>query len=53
MNTTLLYIQPEKTLFKESSDEFMVKVAREHERIKALLEVGFEYVCEKDGAAVL
>lgn len=49
MNTTLLYIQLEKTLFKESLDEFTVKVAREHERIKALLEVGFEYVCEKDG----
>jgi len=49
LNTTLLYIQLEKTLFKESSDEFTVKVAKEHEMIKALLEVGFEYVCEKDG----
>jgi len=48
MNTTLLYIQLEKTLFKESSDEFTVKVAKNPERIKALLEVGFEYVCEKD-----
>ena len=49
LNTTLLYIQLEKTLYKESSDEFTVKVAKEHEMIKALLEVGFEYVCEKDG----
>jgi integrase len=48
MNTTLLYIQLEKTLFKESSDEFTVKVAKDPERIKALLEVGFEYVCKKD-----
>jgi integrase len=48
MNTTLLYIQLEKTLFKESSDEFTVKVAKEPEEIKALLEVGFEYVCQKD-----
>jgi hypothetical protein len=29
MNTTLLYIQLEKPLFKESSDEFTVKVSRE------------------------
>jgi integrase len=49
LNTTLLYIQLEKTLFKEHSEGFIVKVAKEHDRIKALLEVGFVYVCEKDG----
>lgn len=49
MNTTLLYIQLEKTLFEEGSDEFTVRVARESEKIKGLLEVGFEYVCPKDG----
>jgi hypothetical protein len=37
MNTTLLYIQLEKTLIKESSGEFTVKVAKERERIKASL----------------
>jgi len=36
-------------LFKESSDEFHVKVAEKTGEIKALLEVGFEYVCEKSG----
>lgn len=49
LHTILLYIQLEKTLIKESLDKFTVKVARERERIKALLEVGFGYVCEKDG----
>lgn len=48
MNMALLYIQLEKTLWKEGSDEFIVKVAKEPESIKALLEVGFEYVCQKD-----
>jgi integrase len=50
MNTTLLYIQLKKTLFKENSDEFTVKGAKNHKKIKALLEVGFEYVCQKDGS---
>lgn len=49
IDSTLLYIQIERVLFKETSDEFTVKVANEPEEIKALLEVGFEYVCEKDG----
>ena len=49
LNTTLLYIQLEKTLFQENTEGFIVKVAKEHDRIKALLEVGFEYVCKKDG----
>jgi hypothetical protein len=30
-------------------DEFTVKVASKPEEIKALLETGFEYICEKDG----
>jgi len=37
LHTTLLYIQLEKTLFKESLDKFTVKVAKERERIKASL----------------
>lgn len=48
LNTTLLHIQLEKTLFKGSSDEFTVKVAQEPEKIKVLLQVCFEYVCEKE-----
>jgi len=49
----LLFIQREKTLFNENIDEFAVKAARDHERIKALLEVDFEHVCEKDGLMFL
>ena len=49
LDTTLLYIQLDKALFKETLDEFTVKVAKTSEEIKELLEVGFEYVCEKDG----
>jgi len=49
LDTTLLYIQTEKALFKEENDSFEVKAVKDHEDIKALLEVGFEYICEKDG----
>ncbi len=49
LDTTLLYIQLERTLFQTSSDEFTVKVAKTPGEVKALLEVGFDYVCEKDG----
>jgi len=30
-------------------DESHVKIAQTPEEVKILLEVGFEYVCEKDG----
>lgn len=48
IDSTLLYIQLEKTVFDETTDEFTVKVARNPEDIEALLEVGFEYICQKD-----
>jgi len=31
-------------------DKFTVNAGKTPEEIKALLEVGFEYVCEKDGS---
>jgi len=49
LDTTLLYIQTEKALFKEEADNFEVKAVNNSEDVKALLEVGFEYICEKDG----
>jgi len=49
IQNTLLYINIEKGLFAVSSDEFHVKVAKTPKQIKGLLEVGFEYVCEKKG----
>lgn len=46
---TLLYVQIAEVIFKETTDEFTVKVASKPEEISQLLEVGFEYICEKDG----
>jgi len=48
LDTTLLYIQLQKALFRTDSDEFTVKVAKDPAEIQGLLEVGFEYVCQKD-----
>ena len=48
VETTLLYIQLAETIFKETKDKFTVKIASTPEEIKALLEVGFEFVCKKD-----
>ena len=50
IENTEIYIQLEQAIFGDStSQEYHVKVATKQEEIKALLEVGFEYVCEKDG----
>ena len=39
----------ERTMFGENgNDQFTVRVAEDTKEIKALLEVGFEYVCQKD-----
>jgi hypothetical protein len=39
----------ERTVFGENpNDEFTLKVTEDPNEIKKLLEVGFEYVCEKD-----
>ena len=49
VDTTLLYIQLEKALFTDAEpDDFTVRVARTQDDIKGLLEVGFDYVCERD-----
>jgi len=53
LRSTEIYITIERTLFEPSSEEFIVKVAEKPEEIKALLEVGFDYVCEKDGLVFL
>jgi len=49
IKNTEIYINIEQALFTDQPDEFHVKVAEKPEEIKALLEVGFEYVCEKAG----
>lgn len=42
-------LQLAEGIFKEANDEFTVRVADKHEKIKQRTEVGFEYVCENDG----
>jgi integrase len=54
IKSTEVYINIEHTLFEVgANDEFTVQVAEEPEEIKALLEVGFEYVCSKDSLIFL
>jgi len=48
-----LYFCFEAALFQNQNNDFHVKIAKTPEEIKALLEVGFEYVCEKDGLLFL
>jgi integrase len=53
IQSTELYINIEHTLFESGSDNFTVKVSEKPEEVKALLEVGFEYVCQKDNLIFL
>jgi len=53
LKNTEIYINIERTLFEDQSDEFSVKVAEKPEEVKSLLEIGFEYVCQKDGLIFL
>jgi hypothetical protein len=46
----LIYINLEKALFQNADDEFHVRVAQTLDEACKLLEVGFEYVTEIDGA---
>jgi hypothetical protein len=48
LRNTEIYINIERTLFEATSDEFTVRVVNAPEEVKALLEVGFDYVCQKD-----
>jgi integrase len=50
LRNTLIYINLEKALFQNADDEYHVKVAQTLEEATKLLEVGFEYVTEMDGA---
>ena len=45
VKNTMLYIQLEQAIFKEASDEFICRVAKNVEEAKNLIEAGFGYVC--------
>jgi integrase len=54
LKNTEIYITVERTMFGESgNDEFTVKVTEDPKELKTLLEVGFEYVCQKDNLIFL
>jgi hypothetical protein len=53
LRNTEIYVNIERTIFEPSSDEFTVKIAQNPEDVKGLLEVGFEYVCQKDSLIFL
>jgi integrase len=54
LTSTEIYINIEHTLFEAgANDEFTVKVAEKPEEIKTLLELGFEYVLQKDNLIFL
>ena len=53
LRNTEIYINIERTIFESSSDGFTVKVTTDTEEVKSLLEVGFEYVCQKDNLIFL
>ena len=52
LRTTLIYIDLEKAIFKETNDEFHVRVAENLDEACKLLEVGFEYVTDMDGKKI-
>jgi len=53
IDTTLLYIQLDKTLFNENSEEFIAKMTKEPSEVQTLLEVGFLWVGVTDGLVYL
>lgn len=48
LRNTLIYINLEKALFQNVDEDYHVKVAETLDEACKLLEVGFEYVCQKD-----
>ena len=49
IKNTLLYIQLEEAIFKDVDKGFVCKASKTIEEATALIEVGFEYVCEVEG----
>jgi integrase len=50
IKNTMKYVQLEEALFKKNDDGFICKVACDVEEARKLIELGFGYVCEFDGA---
>ncbi len=52
LRTTLIYIDIEKATFKNTNDEFTIRVTDNLEEAVKFLEVGFEYVTDMAGKKV-
>jgi hypothetical protein len=50
IKNTLKYIQISEAIFQKENEEFTCKVATTIKEAKTLIEAGFTYVCELDGA---
>lgn len=50
IKNTLIYVQLGDALFQNENEEFICKVAEKLDEAKALIEAGFEYICEFNGA---
>ena len=50
---TMVYINLEAAILQTTDDQFTVRVVEAPDEIKQLLEVGFEFVCEKKQSAFL
>jgi integrase len=48
IESTLFYVNLESAIFQTENDNFHVQTARTPQEITKLLEVGFEYICEKN-----
>jgi integrase len=48
LKNTEIYINIEHTIFEPTSEDWTAKVVQQPDEVKSLLEVGFEYVCQKD-----
>jgi len=53
IKNTEIYINIESAMFEPSRDEFTVRVVEKTEEVKALLEVGFEYIYQKNNLIFL
>ena len=49
INNTMIYINLERAIFKETNDEFTVRATSDIDEACKLMEVGFEYACDMDG----
>ena len=47
IRSTEIYITYEKTIYESSNDEYTIRVTKDSDEIKRLLEVGFEFHCHK------